>query len=176
MEKLFKAVKTDGAFFFIIAILNLPIILQSFVRNEELLPSAEKFFLYVKYFGCTVTIIFFLTLAINFLMSKRKKAKKILQQAIIGIFSVTFAAEFYYLSKIQEAFRLEMLEIFVENLFTPEVIIGIVVFVTLLVIGVQDLQKIFKAMSAKKIKRITYALIIFSSIGIFFLIEMILAR
>ena len=81
-----------------------------------------------------------------------------------------FAAEFFYLSKFKRALDTDILEIFLENLFAPEVLIGIIFFVTLLVIGIQDLQKIFKSMSTKKIKRLTYALII---IFVFTIISMI---
>lgn len=162
MNKLFKAVKQDGSFFFILAILNLPIILQAFVDNVTFLPSSEKFFLHVKYFGFVTTIIFLLTIAIHFWLAKRKKVKKFLQQALTAIFAVLFAAEFFYLSKFQKAFDTDIIEIFLENLFAPEVIAGVIFFVILLVIGIQDLQKIFKSLSTKKIRWITYALIIIS--------------
>lgn len=166
MEKLFKAVKTDGAFFFILAILNLPIILQAFVGNTGFLPSAEKFFHYAEQFFCLTTIIFIMTLLINFGMAKKKKLKKFLQRALIGIFSATCAAEFYYLSRFKRDFDIEAAEIFVENLLEPIVLIGTIIFAVLLVIGIQDLQKIFKTMSTKKIRVITYAIIIISVMAI----------
>ncbi|MBQ6976030.1 MAG: hypothetical protein IJQ16_05725 [Selenomonadaceae bacterium] len=170
MDKIFKAVKQDGAIFFVLATLNLPIILQAFVDNKDFLPSVEKFFHYAQQFFGVATIIFAVTIAINFLLAKRKKLKKFLQRAFIIIFAVMFAAEFFYLSKFKRALDTDILEIFLENLFAPEVLIGIIFFVTLLVIGIQDLQKIFKSMSTKKIKRLTYALII---IFVFTIISMI---
>ena len=170
MDKIFKAVKQDGAFFFILAILNLPIIFQSFVDNVTFLPSSEKFFRHVKYFGFVTTIIFWLTIAIHFLLAKRKKIKKFLQRTLTAIFAVLFAAEFFYLSKFQKSFDTDVIEIFVENLFSPEVLIGVIAFVVLLVIGVQDMQKILKSMSTKKVKRLTYLLIIVSLCAIFLVI------
>ena len=159
MDKIFKVVKKDGAFFFTLAILNLPIILQAFVGNENFLPPAEKFFHYIKIFWCWASVLFVATVAIHFALEKKKKLKKFLQRLFIGIFSVTCAAEFFYLSKFRRDFDIDAVEIFLENLFAPAVLIGVIVFAILVVIGVQDLQKIFKAMSAKKIKRITYALL-----------------
>ncbi|MBR5913217.1 MAG: hypothetical protein IKZ58_02470 [Selenomonadaceae bacterium] len=170
MEKIFKAVKTDGAFFFILAILNLPIILQTFVGNKEFLPSAEKFFHYAQQFFCVTTVIFILTLVINFGMAKKKKLKKFLQRALIGIFSVICASEFFYLSSFKSDFNVDATEIFLENLLEPIVLIGTIFFVILLVIGVQDLQKIFNSMSAKKIRRITYGIIISSVMAIISLV------
>ena len=166
MDKIFKAVKTDGAFFFILAILNMPIILQAFVGNAEFLPNADKFFKYAQQFFSVTAIIFIFTLVTNFLLSKRKKLKKFLQRALIGIFSLIFASEFYYLSRFKKSFEFDAAEIFIENLFSPEVLIETVIFVVLLVIGVQDLQKIFKSMSMKKIKRMTYLIIIISVLAI----------
>ena len=64
------------------------------------------------------------------------------------------------MSKFKRELDTDILEIFFENLFAPELLIGIIFFVTLLVIGIQDLQKIFKSMSTKKIKRLTFALIL----------------
>lgn len=166
-DKLFKAVKQDGAFFFILVTLNLPIIFQAFVENLTFLPSTEKFFMYVKYFGFIATILFWLTIAINFFLDKRKKLKKFLQQILIAVFSILFAAEFFYLSKFQTSFNVNILEIFLENLFSPAVLIGVIFFVILLIIGVQDLRKIFKSMSTKKVRRITYLMIIISLFAIF---------
>lgn len=166
-DKLFKAVKQDGAFFFILVTLNLPIIFQAFVENLTFLPSAEKFFMYVKYFGFIATILFWLTIAINFFLDKRKKLKKFLQQILIAVFSILFAAEFFYLSKFQTSFNVNILEVFLENLFSPAVLIGVIFFVILLIIGVQDLRKIFKSMSTKKVRRITYLMIIISLFAIF---------
>lgn len=160
MDKLFKALKTDGAFFFVLSTLNLPIILQSFVGNKDFLPSGEKFFYYAQQFFCLMLIIFIFTLAINFLLYKRKKIKKFLQRTLTGIFSVIFASEFYYLSRFKRDFNVDAVEVFIENLFEPKVLIGTIFFVILLIIGVQDLQKIFKSMAMKKIKFITYSLII----------------
>lgn len=167
MDKLFKVVKQDGAFFFTLAILNLPIILQAFVGNENFLPSAEKFFHYIKFFWCWASVLFVMTLAIHFWLAKKKKLKKFLQRLLIGFFSVTFVAEFFYLSKFQRDFDIDAIEILLENLFSPEVLIGVIIFAIFLVIGVQDLQKIFKSMPTKKIKRITYALIIIFITSIF---------
>ena len=166
LDKIFKAVKQDGAFFFVLTILNLPIILQAFVGNKDFLPSAEKFFHYAQQFFLVATIIFAATIAINFWLAKRKQLKKFLQRALLGIFAVMFAAEFFYLSKFKHALDTDVLEIFLENLFEPEVLIGVIFFAVLLAIGVQDLQKIFKSMAAKKIKRLTYALITISAFTI----------
>lgn len=166
-DKLFKAVKQDGAIFFILATLNLPIIFQAFVENSTFLPSTEKFFMYVKYFGFIATIIFWLTIAINFFLDKRKNLKKILQQILIAVFSFLFAAEFFYLSKFQMSLDTNILEIFLENLFELEVLIGVIFFVILLIIGMDDLRKIFKSMSTKKIRRITYLMLIISLCAIF---------
>lgn len=166
-DKLFKAVKQDGAFFFVLTTLNLPIIFQAFVENLTFLPSTEKFFMYVKYFGFIATILFILMLAINFFLDKRKQLKKFLQQILIIVFSILFAAEFFYLSKFQRSFDTDILENFLENLFEPEVLIGVIFFVILLIIGIQDLRKIFKSMSTKKIRRITYLMIIISLFAIF---------
>lgn len=170
MDKIFKAVKQDGAFFFTLSILNLPIFLQAFVDNKDFLPTTEKFFDFAHQFFCVATIIFAATLAINFFLIKRKKLKKFLQQILTGIFATLFAAEFFYLSKFQTALKADMIEIFLENLFAPEVLFGIIFFVTFLLIGIQDLQKIFKSMPAKKIKRLTYALIIIFVFTIIFFI------
>lgn len=159
MDKLFKVVKQDGAFFFVLVILNLPILLQAFVGNFELLPSAEKFFTYAREFFCVTTIIFILTCAIHFGLAKKKKLKKFLQRLLIVLFAVAFVAEFFYLSRFREDFGIDAAEILLENLFEPEVFIGAAAFAVLLFIGIQDLQKIFKSMSTKKIKRITYALL-----------------
>ena len=171
MDKIFKAVKQDGAFFFTLSILNLPIFLQAFVDNKDFLPSTEKFFNFAQQFFLVATIIFAATLAINFFLAKRKKQKKFLQQILTAIFATLFAAEFFYLVKVQTALKADMIEIFLENLFAPEVLIGIIFFVIFLIIGIQDLQKIFKSMPAKKIKRITYTLIIISVFNIIFLIK-----
>lgn len=159
-DKLFKAVKQDGAFFFILVTLNLPIIFQAFVENLTFLPSAEKFFNYAQQFFCVTTILFILMLAINFFLDKRKQLKKFLQQILIVVFSILFAAKFFYLSKFQRSFDTDILENFLENLFEPEVLIGLIFFVILLIIGIQDLRKIFKSMSTKKIRRITYVVLI----------------
>ena len=154
LDKLFKVVKQDGAFFFIAIILNLPILFQAFVGNKTLLPSLDKIFLHVKYFWCGAFLILLMTLAINFFMAKKKPLKKLLQRTLTAVFAVLFAAE-----------------IFLENLFAPEVLIGGAVFVILLLIGIEDMRKTFKSMSAKKVKRLTYALIVISVFAIFFWLE-----
>ena len=169
MEKFFKAVKQDGAFFVTLEILNLPIFLQAFVGNKELLPTFDKIILYGKYFWLAAALLFALMLALNFTLTKKKKPLKLLlQKLLIAIFATLFAAESFFLYKFRTAFDFDVLEIFLENLFMPEVLVSVAVFVTLLVIGAEDLRKIFKSMSAKKIKRLTYALIISSLTGIFF--------
>jgi len=168
MEKFFKAVKQDGAFFVTLEILNLPIFLQAFVGNKELLPSLEKYWLYGKYFWLAASLMFALMLALNFSLTKKKQKplKLLLQKILITIFATLFAAESFFLYKFRRNFNFDVIEIFLENLFMPEVLISVAVFVTFLVIGMEDLRKIFKSMSAKKIKRLTYALIIFSLMGI----------
>jgi len=168
MEKFFKAVKQDGAFFITLEILNLPIFLQAFVGNKELLPSIDKYWLYGKYFWLAASLMFALMLALNFSLTKKKQKplKLLLQKILIAIFATLFAAESFFLYKFRRDFNFDIIEIFLENLFMPEVLISVAVFVTFLVIGMEDLRKIFKSMSAKKIKRLTYALIIFSLMGI----------
>ena len=168
MEKFFKAVKQDGAFFITLEILNLPIFLQAFVGNKELLPSIDKYWLYGKYFWLAASLMFALMLALNFSLTKKKQKplKLLLQKILITIFATLFAAESFFLYKFRRNFNFDVIEIFLENLFMPEVLISVAVFVTFLVIGMEDLRKIFKSMSAKKIKRLTYALIIFSLMGI----------
>ena len=167
MEKFFKAVKQDGAFFVVLEILNLPIFFQAFVGNKDFFPSIDRYWLYGKYFWLAASLMFVLMLALNFTLTKKKKPLKLfLQKILIAIFAVMFAAESFFLYKFRRAFDFDVAEIFLENLFMPEVLISGAVFVTLLVIGIEDLRKIFKSMSAKKIKRLTYALIIFSLMGI----------
>ena len=115
--------------------------------------------------------MFVLMLALNFtLTKKRKNLKLLLQKIFMAIFATLFAAESFFLYKFRHAFDFDVTEIFLENLFLPEVLISCAVFVTLLVIGIDDLRKIFKSMSAKKIKRLTYALIMFSLMGIILVI------
>ena len=169
MDKIFKAVKQDGAFFFVITILNLPIMLQAFVENKEFLPSGEKVLRYSKDFFVITAMIFILTLALNFLLAKKKKLKKLIQRTVTAIFGLMFASEFFYLSRFKQTLKTDTAEIFMENLFEPKVLAGTVFFGILLVIGVQDLQKIFKSMSAHKIERLTFSLIIFFVCGIIFL-------
>ena len=175
MEKFFKAVKQDGAFFVLLEILNLPIFLQVFAGNKDFFPPLEKYFLYGKYFWCAASLMFVLMLALNFTLTKKKKPLKLfIQKVLIAIFATLFAAESFFLYKFRTAFDFDVLEIFLENLFMPEVLVSVAVFVTLLVIGAEDLRKIFKSMSAKKIKRLTYALIISSLIGTAFIFELLL--
>ena len=177
MDKFFKAVKQDGAFFVVLGVLNLPIFLQAFVGNKELLPSLDKIFLYAKYFWLSASLMFVLMLTLNFTLTKKKKLLKLLLQKIfMAIFATLFASESFFLYKFRRAFDFDVTEIFLENLFLPEVLISCAVFVTLLIIGIDDLRKIFKSMSAKKIKRLTYALIIFSLIGIIFICEIVVIR
>ena len=171
LDKLFKVVKQDGAFFFIAIILNLPILFQAFVGNKTLLPSLDKIFLHVKYFWCGAFLILLMTLAINFFMAKKKPLKKLLQRTLTAVFAVLFAAESFYMLKFNRAFDASAAEIFLENLFAPEVLIGVAVFVILLLIGIEDMRKTFKSMSAKKIKRLTYALIVISIFAVIFWIE-----
>ena len=167
MEKFFKAVKQDGAFFVVLEILNLPIFFQAFVGNKELFPPIDKYWLYGKYFWLAASLMFVVMLTLNFTLTKKKKSLKLfLQKILIAIFSVLFAAESFFLYNFRRAFNLDVLEIFLENLFMPEVLISGAAFVMFLVIGIEDLRKIFKSMSTKKIKRLTYALIIFSLLGI----------
>lgn len=171
LDKLFKAVKQDGAFFFIAAILNLPTMFQAFTGNKDFLPSVDKIFLHVKYFWCGAFLILLMTLAMHFLLAKKKPLKKLLQRVLTAVFAVLFAAETFYLLKFNRAFDASAVEIFVENLFAPEVLIGVAVFIILLLIGIEDMQKTFKSMPAKKVKRLTYALILISFCAIFFWLE-----
>ena len=173
LDKLFKAVKQDGAFFFIAAILNLPILFQAFAGNKTFFPSLDKIFLHVKYFWCGAFLILLMTLAMHFLLEKKKPLKKFLQRILIAVFAVLFAAETFYILKFNRAFDSSALEIFLENLFTPEVLIGVAVFVILLLIGIEDMRKAFKSMPAKKNKRLTYALILISFFAIIFLSEIL---
>ncbi len=174
LDKLFKSVKQDGAFFFISAILNMPIMFQAFVGNKTLLPSLDKIFLHVKYFWCGAFLILLMTLAMHFFMAKKKPLKKLLQRVLTAVFATLFVAESFYMLKFNQPFDASAFEIFLENLFAPEVLIGVAVFVILLLIGIEDMQKTFKSMSAKKIKRLTYALIVISVFAIFFWIEILL--
>ena len=153
MDKIFKAVKQDGAFFFLLTALDLPIIFQTFVGKKD-------FFLYGKYFLCSMMINFFVMLAINFFMVKKKNLKKLFQRILVILFSVIFVSEIFFLIKFRREFEINAIEILIENLFMPEVLIGIIFFTALLISGADDLKKIFKSMSAKKIKRITYALML----------------
>lgn len=153
MDKLFKAVKQDGAFFFLLTILDLPIIFQTFVGNKD-------FFLYVKYFLFAAMINFALMLSMNFFMTKKKPLKKFLQRVFVSLFSVLFVSENFFLIKFHREFELSAIEILIENLLMPEVLIGIIFFTGLLMAGSDDLRKIFKSMSAKKIRRITYTILI----------------
>ena len=175
MEKFFKAVKQDGAFFVLLEILNLPIFFQAFVGNKDFFPPIEKYWLYGKYFWCAASLMFVLTMALNFSLTKKKQKplKLLLQKILIAIFSILFAAETFHLYKFRRSFDFDVMEVFLENLFMPEVIASVAVLVMFLYIGAEDLRKIFKSMQTKKIKRLTYALIFFSLIGIIFLCEII---
>ena len=161
MNKIFKAVKQDGAFFFLLTALDLPIIFQTFVGKKD-------FFLYGRYFLYSMMINFFVMLAINFLITKKKTLKKVLQRILVSLFSVIFVSEIFFLIKFRREFEINAVEILIENLFMPEVLIGIVFFTALLMAGADDLRKIFKSMSAKKIKRITYILMIIFFLTIIF--------
>ena len=152
MDKIFKAVKQDGAFFFLLTILDSPIIFQAFVGNQD-------FFLYVKYFIFATMLNFAVMLAINFSVPKKKPLKKTFQRLLVILFSIMFVSESLFLWKFQREFDVSAVEILIENLFTPEVVIGIIFFTALLIAGADDLKKIFKSMSTKKIRRITYALL-----------------
>lgn len=176
LDKLFKAVKQDGAFFFISAILNLPILFQAFAGNKTLLPSMDKIFLHVKYFWCGAFLILLMTLAIHFILAKKKPLKKLLQRVLTAVFATLFAAETFFILTFNRPFDSSAFEIFLENLFAPEVLIGVAVFVILLLIGIEDMRKIFKSMSSKKIKRLTYALIVISVFAIFFWLEFLFVR
>ena len=151
MDKIFKAVKQDGAFFFTLSILNLPIFLQAFVDNKDFLPTTEKFFDFAHQFFCVATIIFAATLAINFFLAKRKKLKKFLQQILTVIFATLFAAEFFYLSKVKSALKADMIEIFLENLFAPEVLIGMILFVIFLSSAYRTFKKFLSQCLQKKL-------------------------
>ena len=153
MDKIFKAVKQDGAFFFLLTTLDSPIIFQAFVGNQD-------FFLYVKYFIFAAMLNFAVMLAINFSVPKKKPLKKVLQRMFVILFSIMFVSEILFLWKFQREFDGSAIEIFIENLFAPEVVIGIIFFAALLIAGADDLRKIFKSMSTKKIRRITYAVLI----------------
>lgn len=153
MDKIFKAVKQDGAFFFLLTTLDSPIIFQAFVGNQD-------FFLYVKYFIFAAMLNFAVMLAINFSVPKKKPLKKVLQRMFVILFSIMFVSESLFLWKFQREFDGNAIEILIENLFAPEVVIGIIFFAALLIAGADDLRKIFKSMSTKKIRRITYAVLI----------------
>ena len=153
LDKIFKAVKQDGAFFFLLTILNLPIILQAFIGNKD-------FFLYVKFFLFAAMINFALMLALNFFITKKKSLKKFLQRVFVSLFSVLFISKIFFLIKFRREFESSAIEILLENLLMPEVLIGIIFFTGLLMAGADDLRKIFKSMSAKKIRRITYTILI----------------
>ena len=153
MDKIFKAVKQDGAFFFLLTTLDSPIIFQAFVGNQD-------FFLYVKYFIFAAMLNFAVMLAINFSVPKKKPLKKVLQRMFVILFSIMFVSESLFLWKFQRELDGNAIEILIENLFAPEVVIGIIFFAALLIAGADDLRKIFKSMSTKKIRRITYAVLI----------------
>ena len=161
LDKIFKAVKQDGAFFFLLTILNLPIILQAFIGNKD-------FFLYVKYFLFAAMINFALMLALNFFITKKKSLKKFLQRVFVSLFSVLFISETFFLIKFRREFELSAIEILLENLLMPEVLIGIIFFTALLISGADDLRKIFKSTSAKKIRQITYTILIIFLLTIIF--------
>ena len=153
LDKIFKAVKQDGAFFFLLTILDLPIIFQALVGNKD-------FFLYVKYFIFAAMLNFAVMLAINFSVPKKKPLKKFLQRLFVILFSIMFVSESLFLWKFQREFDVSAVEFLIENLFEPDVLIGIIFFTALLIAGADDLRKIFKSMSTKKIRRITYAVLI----------------
>ena len=164
--------RSDGWFFFLLLILNLPIFFQVFVYGSEIRPFQEILSDGISCFYSGAVAILIICATIHFLLAKLPRVKLFLQVLILIICAIFFVADIFLIYKFNSTLERYMIqlvlgtnpatvkEFFQNYVLNLPVVIGTAAVILLIVTAVKKFRAGFKNLSENNLRRISYYLLI----------------